>query len=106
MSTRKRNPNPNHPRPTASPGQRSDMMLRMFYATAYDYLKSNPDFDGRPHPDHPGMLRARVDPGQVQPWPGVADVPHMSRDEWVTARLEAVRRGEEKPPLGSRGVAT
>lgn len=77
----------------------NEAMLRMTYEVTYDYLKKHPGFDGRPHPDHPGALRTGVDPEDVKPWPGAADVHRQSRDEWVEARLEAVRRGDEDPAL-------
>lgn len=77
----------------------SEQMLRMTYAAAYDYLRQHPEFDGRPHPEHPGAVREGVGQREVRPWPGAADVQHCSRDEWIDARLEAVRRGDEDPPL-------
>jgi len=80
-----------------------DDALQMFYRTAYDFLRARPKFDGRQHADHPGMLRRGVDASTIKPWPGAADVQRLSRDEWVEARLDAVRNGDEAPPLKSRG---
>lgn len=78
-------------------------LLSMFYSTTYDFLLKNPGFDGTPHPDHPGMARTGGDPAMIKPWPGVADVPHQSRDEWIAARLAAVRNGVEESPLRLKG---
>jgi len=80
-----------------------DEALRMFYRTTYDFLRARPEFDGRPHADHPGMLRQGVEASSIKPWPGVADVQRLSRDEWVEARFDAVRRGDEEPPLKAPG---
>lgn len=78
-------------------------MLRIVYGAAYDYLLRHPEFDGRPCPGHPALIRTGVDPSDVQPWPGVEDVQRMSRDQWIEARLEAIRRGDEEPPLRPKG---
>lgn len=78
-------------------------MLRIVYGAAYDYLVKHPEFDGRPRPGQPGLLRNGVEPAGVKPWPGVADVRHMSRDEWIQTRLDAVRRGDEEPALLPKG---
>ncbi|WP_119697609.1 hypothetical protein [Microbacterium halotolerans] len=85
------------------PDPTTDPMLRLVYAAAYDHLKRHPEFDGRPRPGQPGLIRAGVAAENVTPWPGVDDVPRLSRDEWIEARLEAVRRGEEEPPLRPDG---
>ncbi|SMX99151.1 hypothetical protein [Brevibacterium linens] len=77
----------------------TDPMLRIVYGAAYDHLLRHPEFDGRPRPGHPALIRTGVDPADVQSWPGVEDVRRMTRDEWIEARLEAVRRGDEEPPL-------
>jgi hypothetical protein len=75
--------------------------LRTHYEVAYDYLLKHPEFDGRPRPGHPGLLRRGVDPSRIKPWPGVTDVRHQTREEWVEARLDAVRHGDEEPVLRS-----
>ncbi|XVX21481.1 hypothetical protein ACQP1U_06325 [Actinomycetota bacterium] len=80
-----------------------DEMLRMAYRAAYDYLTEHPEFDGRPRPGLDAIVRRGVDPQTIQPWPGVADVRTMTRDEWVAARFEAVARGDEEPPLRRPG---
>lgn len=76
--------------------------LQVFYTAMYDYLKAHPEFDGTAHPDHPAIARKGTDPLLATPWPGVDDVPHMSRDEWVEARLQAIRRGTEVPLMRRR----
>lgn len=76
-----------------------DRMLRITYEAAYRYLREHPEFDGRPRPGLDGLMRRDVNPADIKPWPGVADVRRMTCDEWVAARLEAVQRGEEDPPL-------
>lgn len=78
-----------------------DEKLRTHYEGAYDYLRKHPEFDGRPRPEHPGLHRRGVDPSSIRPWPGVADVRDQTREEWVEARLNAVRRGDEEPALRS-----
>lgn len=79
-----------------------DPMLHVVYGAAYDHLKRNPEFDGRPRPGHRALIRAGVDPAGTKPWPGVEDVRRLTREEWIVARLEAVRRGDEEPALRSR----
>lgn len=79
-----------------------DLMLRLTYGAAYDYLTENPEFDGRPHPEHAGIMRTGIDPADTTPWPGVEDVHRVTREEWIAARLEAVRRGDERPALNPR----
>jgi len=73
----------------------NDRMLRTYYAVTYEYLREHPEFDGRQHPEHPGMLRQGVDSSSIKPWSGAADVQHLSREEWIEARLNAVHRGDE-----------
>lgn len=82
-----------------------EAMTRMFYEAAYDFLREHPEFDGRPRPGMPGLMRRGVDPKSVAPWPGVADVRRMGRDQWIAARLAAVAAGDEDPPLRPRGGA-
>ncbi|PFG20704.1 hypothetical protein [Serinibacter salmoneus] len=73
--------------------------LTIFYEAAYAYLRRHPEFDGRARPGHPAITRAGVDPREARPWPGVADVRRMTCEQWVAARLEAVRAGSEEPAL-------
>jgi hypothetical protein len=80
-----------------------DPMLRLVYGAAYDHLLQHPEFDGCPRPGHPALLRSGVDPADIKPWPGVEDVRRMSREEWIEARLEAVRRGDEESALRPKG---
>lgn len=75
--------------------------LLTYYEVAYDYLRKHPEFDGRPRPGHPGLARRGVDPSEIEPWPAIADVRLQTREEWVEARLNAVRRGDEEPALRS-----
>lgn len=76
-----------------------ERLLRMTYGAAYDHLARHPEFDGRPRPGHLGELRAEVSSGEAKPWPGVADVRRRTREEWIEARLDAVRSGAEEPAL-------
>lgn len=77
----------------------ADPMLRIVYGAAYDHLLRHPEFDGRSGPGHPTLIRTGVDLADAQPWPGVEDVRRMTRNGWIEARLEAVRRGDEELPL-------
>lgn len=82
--------------------------LLTYYEVAYDHLRKHPEFDGRPRPGHPGLARQGVDPSEMGPWPGSADVRLQTREEWVEARLNAISCGDEEPGLSSptKGVAT
>jgi hypothetical protein len=76
-----------------------EALMRLAYSAAYDFLRAHPEFDGRPRPGLVALVRKGVEQKGTQPWPGVADVLRMTRDEWVDARLDAVRRGDEEPIL-------
>lgn len=59
-------------------------MLRITYAAAYDQLRKHPEFDGRPRPGHPGLLRrawtpARSSHGPARPMYGACPATTGSR---------------------------